>query len=292
MVFEPFRTDRLAKNQTSSPIEFVVLLGAEQTFLRVIAHSKPNVVHGGRPPTFLITAGLSEPTAVDEGTDPVDIPGSGRATVATAACHRTTEEDTYLVTINHNAPSGPWRVQVKNNEPEALQFVGFISHTEEETLQSWAEFSVPQLLGRETGTTHGINVYNIGTNSLIIEDVSGSQLGGSISPCVIKARPDLVTPHDESLITVKCGPLEGGRGEWSETFEHTFSTNDPNLTHSRIRFEVVWPTFPTMCLFDEGCSVECKEFESRMPPDEFQCETCLHDAGFHGLPSNPEPFPP
>ncbi|WP_158756596.1 hypothetical protein, partial [Streptomyces sp. NRRL S-475] len=38
MVFEPFQTDRLAENQASSPIEFVVLLGAEQTFLRVIAH--------------------------------------------------------------------------------------------------------------------------------------------------------------------------------------------------------------------------------------------------------------
>ncbi|WP_234310308.1 hypothetical protein, partial [Streptomyces sp. NRRL S-475] len=82
-------TDRLAENQASSPIEFVVLLGAEQTFLRVIAHLKPNVIHGGTPPTFLTTAGLGETTAVDEGTDPVDIPGSGGVTVATAACHRT-----------------------------------------------------------------------------------------------------------------------------------------------------------------------------------------------------------
>ncbi|MFJ6558235.1 hypothetical protein ACIQNT_39375 [Streptomyces luteogriseus] len=291
MILELFRTDRLAENQASSPIEFVVLLGAEQTFLRVIAHLKPNVIHGGTPPTFLITAGLGETTAVDEGTDPVDIPGSGGATVATAACRSTAEDiDTYLVTINHNTPSGPWRVQIKNNEPEALQFVGFISHTEEETLQPWAKFSTPQLLGRETETTHEISVHNIGTNSLIIEDLIGSQLGGSTSPCTIKARPNLVAPHDTGLITVKCSSLEGGRREQSKTFVHTFSTN--SLTHSQIRFRVVWPTFPTMCLPDEGCFFGCRDFVPRSSPDEFQCETCFHDAGFHGLPSNDNPFPP
>lgn len=293
MIFEPFRTDRLTENQRSSPIEFVVLLGAEQTFLRVIAHLKPNVVHGGAPPTFLIRAGLGDATAVDEGTDPVDILGSGGATVATAACHRTAEDiDTYLVTINHSAPSGPWQVQIKNNEPEALEFVGFISHAEDETLQSWAEFSETQLRGQETETIHGIDVHNGGTKPLIIKDPSGSQLGGSGSPCVIKARPNLIAPHDADSITVKCSPLAGGRGERSETFVHTFSTNDPNLAHSRISFEVVWPTFPTMCLPDEGCSARCREFVPRPSPDEFQCETCFHDAGFHGLPSDPNPFPP
>ncbi|MGW7647119.1 hypothetical protein [Streptomyces bobili] len=290
MVFEPFRTDRLAKNQTSSPIEFVVLLGAEQTFLRVIAHSKPNVVHGGRPPTFLISAGLGGPTAVDEGTDPVDIPGSGGATVATAACHRTTEEDTYLVTINHSAPSGPWQVEIENNEPEGLEFVGFISHMEDETLQSWAEFSEPQLQGGEAETIHEIRVHNIGTKPLIIADLSGSQLGGSGSPCVIKARPDPIAPHDADFITVKCNPLPQSFGGRSETFMHTFSSNDPNLSHSQITFEVVFPTPPsvprTMCHMRGGCTARCREFDP-LPFDHFQCATCTHDAGFHGLPSRP-----
>ncbi|MGG7569211.1 hypothetical protein [Streptomyces sirii] len=296
MVFEPFRTDRLTENQKSSPIEFVVLLGAEQTFLRVIAHLEPNVVHGGAPPTFLISAGLGDPTAVDEGADPVDIPGSGGVTVATAACHRTAEDiDTYLVTINHSAPSGPWRVQIKNNEPEALEFVGFISHAEDETLQSWAEFQEsPQLRGQTTETIHGIRVHNVGTKPLIIKDLSGSQLGGSGSPCVIKARPNLIAPHGADSITVKCNPLAESFGGRSETFMHTFGTNDPNLTHSQIRFEVVFPTSPplprTRCRMFGGCSAGCREFVPLMS-DEFECETCFHDAGFHGLPSSHGPFP-
>jgi hypothetical protein len=292
MVFTPFRTDRLTENQKSSPIEFVVLLDAEQTFLRVIAHLKPNVVHGGAPPPYLIRAGLGAPTAVDEGTDPVDIPGSGGAPVATAVCHRTTEDiDTYLVTIDHSAPSGPWKVQIRNNEPEALEFVGFISHAEDETLQSWARFSGTQLQGQEAETSHTLGVHNVGTKPLTIKDPVGSKLGGSGSPCVIKARPDLIAPHEERSITAKCSPLVGGRWERSEKFVHAFSTNDPNLAHSRIGFTVVWPSFPTMCQPDEGCFFGCKEFVPRSSPDEFSCETCLHDAGFHGLPSNPDPNP-
>ncbi|MCX4966922.1 hypothetical protein OHA98_19220 [Streptomyces sp. NBC_00654] len=292
MVFELFRTSRLAENEMSSPIEFVVLLGAEQTFLRTIAHLEANVVHGGAPPTFLIKAGLGGPTAVEEGADPVDITGSGGTTVATADCHRIAEDiDTYLVTVNHSASSGPWQLQIKNNEPEALDFVGFISHTEDETLQSWANFSQPQLEGQETETTHGIGVHNVGTAPLIIEDAVGSHLGGSGSPCIITARPDPIAPHEARSIAVKCKPLEGQRRERSEDFVHTFSTNDPHLAHSRIGFTVAWPTFPTMCLPDEGCSVGCKEFVPRMPPDEFQCETCFDDAGFHGLPSNPDRTP-
>ncbi|MFJ5774574.1 hypothetical protein [Streptomyces sp. NPDC093094] len=294
MVFKPFRTIRLTENQKSSPIEFVVLLNAEQTFLRVIAHLHPNVVHGGSPPTFLIKAGMGDPTAVDEGTGPVGIPGSGGATVATAVCRRTAEDiDTYLVTVTHSAPSGPWQVQIKNNEPEALEFVGFISHEEDETLQSWVEFPKPQLHAREEiETTHGIGAYNAGTKPLTIKDLTGSRFGDDGSPCVIKARPDLIAPHDEGLITVKCSPLVGGRNERSEGFAHTFSTNDPDPAHSRMNFKVVWPSFPTMCQPFEGCFVRCKEFVRRLPPDEFQCENCFHDAGFHGLESNPVENPP
>lgn len=292
MVFTPFRTDRLTENQKSPPIEFVVLLDAEQTFLRVIAHLKPNVVHGGAPPTFLIRAGLGDPTAVDEGTDPVDIPGSGGAAVATAVCHRTAEDiDTYLVTIDHSAPSGPWRVQIRNNEPEALEFVGFISHVEDETLQPWGRFSAPRMQGQESGTSHGIGVHNVGTKPLAIEDPVGSKLGGSGSPCVLQARPDRIAPHGSKSITVTCKPLVGGRHERTENFVHTFRTNDPDPMHSRISFTVVWPSFPTMCQPDEGCFFRCKRFVQRMPPDEFSCETCFHDAGFHGLPSDPDPNP-
>uniref|UniRef100_UPI001F16F233 hypothetical protein n=1 Tax=Streptomyces sp. NRRL S-475 TaxID=1463910 RepID=UPI001F16F233 len=236
--------------------------------------------------------GLGETTAVDEGTDPVDIPGSGGVTVATAACHRTTEDiDTYLVTINHSAPSGPWQIQIKNNEPEVLKFVGFISHAEEETLQPWAGFSAPRLQGQEAGSIHGISVHNTGTKPLAIKDLIGSKFGGSEAPCLIKARPNLIAPHDSESITVKCDPLVGGRHEVSRKFVHTFSTNDPNPANSRIRFEVVWPFFPTMCTPDEGCHVGCKEFEA-FSFNEFQCENCHHDSGFHGLPSNPNPFPP
>ncbi|MFI9429137.1 hypothetical protein ACIG54_37085 [Streptomyces achromogenes] len=293
MVFEPFRTSRLAENETTSPMEFVVLLDAEQTFLRTIAHLGANVVHGGAPPTFLIKTGLGDPMAVEEGADPVDIPGSGGTSVATADCRRTAEDiDTYLVTVKHSAPSGPWLLQIKNNEPEALEFVGFISHMEDETLQPWADFSRPHLQGSETETTHGIGVHNVGTAPLIIKDAVGSLLGGSESPCTITARPNPISPHDAHAISVKCKPLRAGRGERSQEFVHTFSTNDADPAHSRVVFKVVWPRFPTMCLTDEGCFAKCKRFVPRMPPDEFQCETCFHDAGFHGLPSDPDHTPP
>lgn len=292
MVSEPFRTSRLTEHERSSPIEFVVLLGAEQTFLRAIAHLEPNVVHGGAAPTFLIKAGLGDATAVEEGADPVDIPGSGGTTVATADCHRSAEDiDTYLVTVNHIAPSGPWQLEIKSNEPEPLEFVGFISHMEEETLRPWADFTHPRIQGQETESVHRIGVHNVGTKPLTITDVVGSPLGGSGSPCLIKARPNLIAPHDADTVSVICSPLQGHRHEHSQKFSHTFSTNDPDLAHSRISFEVVWPDFPTMCIPDEGCFANCREFHSRMPPDEFTCETCGHDAGFHGLASNPDTNP-
>lgn len=292
MILASFRTDRLTENQKSPPIKFVVLGDARQTFLRVIAHKEPNITHGGAPPTCLIKAGLGPSTPVDEGADPVDLPGSGGATVATAVCRRTAEDiDTYLLTIDHGAGSGPWQVEIRNNEPEALEFVGFISHTESETLQPWARFTVPNLQGQEAVTTHLIGVHNVGTKPLLLKDPIGSRLGDGESPCVIKARPDLIAPHDADSITVKCNALVGGRAPHSKRLVHTFSTNDPDLAHAKVTVDVVWPFFPTMCLPDEGCFAKCKDFVPRMPPDEFQCETCFHDAGFHGLPSDPDPFP-
>ncbi|MGW0606076.1 hypothetical protein [Streptomyces sp. NPDC002640] len=292
MVFEAFRTGPLAEGQVSPPAEFVVLLGSAQTFLRVIAHLEPGVVHGGTPPTFLLTAGLGDATAVDEGAGPVGVPGSGGATVATATCRRTTEDvDSFLVTVDHGTPSGPWRVQVRNNEPEALDFVGLVSQEEGETLQPWAEFSAPRIAGQERRTTHGVGVRNIGTAALSLGDPVGSPLGGSGSPCVLAARPHQIAPHGADTVSVDCAPLVGGRGERTQRFVHTFRTNDVNLAHSRVGFEVVWPTFPTMCLPVEGCSAHCKEFVPRLPPDEFACETCFHDAGLHGLPGDPDPFP-
>lgn len=292
MVFEAFRTGRLAEQEASPPAEFVVLLGSARTFLRVIAHLQPGVVHGGTPPTFLLTAGLGDPTAVDEGAGPVDVPGSGGAAVATASCRRTAEDvDTFLVTVDHGTPSGPWRVQVRNNEPEALEFVGFVSQEEDETLQPWAEFAPLHVRAQETGTTHGVEVRDMGTAPLSLEDPIGSLLGGEGSPCVITARPHEVAPHGKDAIALSCAPVAGGRHGWSRNFVHTFRTNDHNLAHSRLGFEVVGPSFPTMCLPPEGCSARCKEFVPRLPPDEFACETCFHDAGFHGLPSDPDPFP-
>ncbi|GHF60653.1 hypothetical protein [Streptomyces thermodiastaticus] len=293
MVFEPFRTARLTENEMSSPIEFVVLLGAQQTFLRTIAHFEPGVVLGGAPPTFFIKAGLGDPTPVEEGAEPVDIPGSSGTPVATAECHRTAEDiDTYLVTIHHGAPSGPWLLQIRNNDPEALEFAGFISHDEDETRQPWAEFAQQRRLeGSETESFHSIPVRNVGTERLTIADLTGSQLGGESSPCIIHARPESIDPHDVGGITVLCDPLRPGRSEHSRRFTHTFDTNDVDLAHARVVFEVASPVFPTMCLFFGGCGAKCKRFSPRMPPDEFQCATCFHDAGFHGLKSNPDDTP-
>jgi hypothetical protein len=72
MVFQSFATRRLAENQDSDEIEFVVLLGAARTFIldeiefvvllgaartfiRVVAHVTDNEVHGGSAPTYTHT---------------------------------------------------------------------------------------------------------------------------------------------------------------------------------------------------------------------------------------------
>jgi hypothetical protein len=288
MVFEAFRTEGLAEEQTSSAIEFVVLLEAKQTFIRVIAHLRDNTILGGAPPTFLIRAGVGGPTAVDLGAGKVGIVGSGGAKVAIATCERTAEDaDTYLVTVNHSAPSGPWQVQVRNNDPERLAFTGFISHVERETLQPWLDIEGELRLGGLSRTQGGIVMRNLGTAPLVLGEKPGDRLGPEASPASVFQIPQgPITPHHTDKLVADCPALAEVASATEKKFAHTFRSNDLDPAHGKISFKIVPPVLPsTRCRKNDGC----REFVPRAAPDEDSCETCLHDIGFHGLPSPPGP---
>ncbi|MFG1953479.1 hypothetical protein [Micromonospora sp. NPDC048830] len=279
----------MAVAQTSSPVEFVVLLDAARTFLRVLAHLREGVVHGGAPPTFCIQAGTGAPAEVDEGAGPVAIIGSTGATVATATCLRTPEDDdTYLVTIDHSAPSGPWRLRIRNNEPEALTFYGFAAHEEEETRHPWMQFSGSMRLGGLETTRGSVLVYNTGTADLTFQQFPGDKLGPQSSPTTIVEVPPPIAPHRACPLVAECEPLFEVVEARTDMFEHTLATNDPDPTHAVLRFGISPPVLPpTRCRENDGC----REFVPRPDPDEFQCATCFHDAGFHGLSSDPDRTP-
>lgn len=290
MTFAPFSTNRLAEGETSPPIEFVVLLDAEQTFIRVIAHSEEAGLHGGNPPTVLIKAGLGDPTAVDEGAGPVDILGSGNAVVATATCERTAEDaDTFLITIDHTAASGPWLLQIRNNEPEALAFNGFISHEERETLQPWLEIHGVPSLGGVGRTRAGIEMRNLGTDTLTIDTEPGDQIGDDAFPVTFEDVPDSVELHRLETLSVECPPLDEVVSATPRTFHVSLETNDPDPSHERFSVRVQQPELPAhFCREFDGC----RDFVPRPDPDEDQCETCFHHANSHGMniPIDTNPF--
>ena len=283
MATQSFRTDRLTENQMSAPVPFVVLLAAEKTFLRLIAQFKDNIVLGGAAPTVLITAGLGAATAVDEGRGPVDIPGSGGATVATATCRRTPEDlDTFLVTITHSVASGPWQVQIRNNEPEALEFYAFISHVETETLQPWIGFgTTPRFRGAEPGR-QSVTVRNLGSGALTIEDEPGDRLGPPGSPLTLFAKETPIPPHRAGNIVVSCATLPEVFERRVDTLQHTLSTNDPTRAHATLSFEIdppvrerprprpPEPVERTFCRKGDGC------MEFIPGPDPSRCGRCGH----------------
>ncbi|MFG1953478.1 hypothetical protein [Micromonospora sp. NPDC048830] len=280
----------MAVSETSSPIEFVVLLDAARTFLRVLAHLREGVVHGGAPPTFCIQAGTGAPVEVDEGAGPVAIIGSTGATVATATCLRTPEDDdTYLVTIDHSAPSGPWRLRIRNNEPEALTFYGFAAHEEEETRHPWMQFSGSMRLGGLGTTTDDILVFNTGTADLIICQSPGDRLGPEASPATIVEVPPPIAPHRACPLVAECEPLSEVVEARTDMFEHTLATNDPDPTHAVLRFgisppvRISPPVLPrTRCRENDGC----RRFV-RSLSNPYMCATCFHGSDLHGLPGDP-----
>ncbi len=284
-----FRTDVLAQHEKSPPFTFIVLGDAPQTFIRVIAHLQANGVHGGAPPTILLQAGSGQPAAVGVDVGQVDILGSGEARVATATSERAAEDiDTYLVTVNRVAPSGPWRLQVLNNEPEPLTFAVFISHTESETLQPWLEVEGRLRLGAAHRSTSELFLRNVGTAALNIVDQAGDRFGPAQSPASIFKLERIIDRHSATTMVVECAALPEVALAHVEAFEHVLRTDDPIREHGEIAFAIESPLLPeTRCRENDGC----REFVRRLPPDEFQCETCFHDAGLHGLPTDDNRFP-
>jgi hypothetical protein len=196
--------------------------------------------------------------------------------------------DAYLLTLNHSAPSGPWRFEINNNEPEGLRFIVFISHEENETLQPWAEIDDKIELGAIAESFGSIVVKNLGSKTLNIFQEVGDKFGPADSILTFFAIEPQVDPHDSVALVLACPPLGESSFPHSRELEHLLKTDDPLRPLTKIQCKVVFPALPpTHCRENDGC----REFVPRMPPDEFQCETCFHDAGFHGLPSDPDPTP-
>jgi len=299
MTVQMFDTKRLAEYEKSDPIDFVVLLDADKTYIRLMAQYADNIVLSGLPPTILIEAGEGKgPTAIEADEPPVDIPGSAGNTVATAACQRLLGEDndTYLVTIDHAVDSGPWVLRIQNNENNVQSFNGFIAHDSAETRQPWMEpgdmpaFSGTVYIGGLVRTTAGLLIRNRGAMPLKIEGRAGDRIGDS--PARIFEMPDgPIGPHRTDTIVIECPPLEPVDSPKIDWYETPLKTNDPY--HARtIRLGVKRHVrYPNRC---RQCRT-CLEFEQGQIPEPWELrppETqqdfigvcfCGHREKFHGV---------
>lgn len=273
MTVRGFYTERLGESAASESVAFVVLLGAgRRTFIRVLAHYKDDEVLGGTPPTVLITTGEGPVAAVTDGDEGVPVIGSDQQTVvATAACARTEDNDTYLVVIAHDKDAGPWSFVVRNEEVNPLQFFGFVSDVEAETVRPWMQLEGTREKAKVliSSGTADILVRNVGTAALELDGSAGDQIDGT--PIVLVEMPAApIRPHRSGRIRVsRGGQFDGTR---SETL--TFASNDPDRSHGEIAWAVTTGPEPEL---EPKCGLcVCRNFWPRQPPDQVECRNCGH----------------
>lgn len=293
MMFQQFppRTPlELRRNEPSSLFEFDVPVEAEEAFLRVVALWRDNDVLGGTAPTFELRPRRGRITAVTADQDDVHIPSSDGATLGVARCRRL-PDDIYLVSISKIAESSrPWQVRVTNNDPEALRFAWFSSHSESATLQPWMNLENAETQGM--GSTLSISesvtkkmlVRNWGTAPLVLEDEAGRPLGGEGSPALLVDRPEAIPPHGQDTLAIGCE-----RVSTRTTIHHTFTCNDTVPGHATLVIEA-FPTAdgggfvpePDPAFCRAGCG--CMEYAPPPPPNVAGlCQNgyCRHPAAYH-----------
>lgn len=277
----------LGGGATGPPLPFAVPIEATRMFIRVIALWRDNRPLVGRAPTFELKFGRDGPlTAVDVGTDKVEIRGTEGDVAALAEVGRL-PADSYLITLSGLEENpGPWHLRITNNDAETLRFACVASYREEETLQPWmtlerattSQDGLPVLHGENHETA--IMVRNSGTAPLIIHDPPGTRLGSDRSPVVLLRRPASIAPHYTDELVVECGQFS-----FVDRFSHTFDTNDMDRAHTTLLFEVLPRSAQHVSADDEPAFCRaCGRCPDYVPPPRDAggpCGTCGHRGAQH-----------
>jgi hypothetical protein len=277
----------LVGGQTSALMEFFVAEGVDEAYLRFIAVFRDNEPLGGEEPTFQIRAGTGQMSSVLSTAGAVPIRDADGKQVGAVTCERL-REDTFLLTLSKPAEnSGPWKLRIRNNDPEPLKFLGFSSQEKEETLQPWLVLANAQahITSRETGLArHVIQIRNWGTGPLTLRDPPGMPLGREGSPIMLFSRPARVDPHRVGELMLDVSHV------FSRTLvEHGLRSNDAVDAHGRVSIVVDAPghipTFPVQPPSHTFCRTGCGCQEYIPPPHQVdgRCDrsSCRHSQGDH-----------
>ena len=270
----------------STPVfEFFVAEGVEQTFLRFVALFRDNEPLGGNEPTFQIRADRGEMSAVTSTSGDVAVK-DGQTVLGSVRCERLAADMFLLTIVTPPGSARPWRIRIRNNDPEPLRFLGFSSQHEEQTIQPWLALGTPGLsvVTTESGSvSREIAIRNLGTGPLTLSDGPGP-IGGADSPVVLVSRPDRVDPHHVDTLTLSIGHVFSRR-----EIAHRLRSNDPADTHGRLSIVVDPPPHtgpgpepPSEFFCRRGCG--CPEYIAPPPlQDDRSCDrgTCGHSLASH-----------
>lgn len=278
---ERFHTDALRQHASSRPVSFTVPLDFPQTCISALALHTPGEALGGTPPTFLIKAGVHEPTPCPSGATTAVL-GSGGTAVAEATVLR--DGDIYHVTIDHQVPSGPWSVAIRNDESLPQTFYGVIADTPEKTRQSWSVLLNSLSLGGETAgfraTKDSLDILNVGTATLnVLEGFqAGDRFGPPRSPVTIVSLPGPIKPHRIGSVVVECPPLEAYFGYvWSDRLSYALPCNDVDPVE--LTFRLNHPQL--YCKSD----CDCRGYSVSLAENSYGiCDSCGHSNYEHGVP--------
>lgn len=250
-----FSTPELTEHAVSDFRAFIVPLDHRHTYIRVLAHYEAGSLLGGTAPTFLIKAGNHDATPCASGST-TKILGSGGAVVGEASVRRT--DDTFLVTLTHLAPSGPWSVAIRNDESLPQTFYGFIADTAEKTCKPWLLLLDDMTLGGVSAgfqaTADSLSILNVGTAPLRVFDgfQAGDRFGPPESPVTIGRLPGPVQPHRVGAVVAQCPRLPPYVGGYVQKLPALVPNNASAPVPTTIR--LVHPVLDdTYCRTKDGC---------------------------------------
>lgn len=219
----------IAGQQTSQLFDIKLPPGEKTFFLRFIALFRDNEPLGGEV-TFQIRAGTGLITSVGPNSS-ADIPDGDGNVVGSVTCERF-PKDVFLLTISEIAEnSGPWKIRIRNNDPESLRFLGFTSTQAENTFQPWLVVGDPNSQPFFLVGVHerlDVEVRNLGTKPLIFfEDIGPIAEDSRVT---LAERPDQIDLHGAGKLTFVCDAFRLG------TTRHSLRCNDTFSEHKEISF--------------------------------------------------------
>ena len=285
VVFHPIGPVRLVHGQTSPVLALSLSPGDLEATIRVVVIFRDGEPLGGEAPTFQIAAGVGGLfTSVEAGSSKIRILTRDGAQAALAECKRE-PGDIFLITLTKvRENSDPWRMRIRNNDPEELDFRGFCSDIARDTLQPWMEIGnasgarFPSFIGKQSQT---VEVRNFGTAALIFEEPIGP-IGHADSSLALKGRPDRLEPHQAGFLTFATldNPRRAGRDEF------VIKSNDNIGEHEKMMLQITpastglgHPIEPPPSEF--FCRTGCGCMEFKGPPTAGMCEFCGHSRVRH-----------